>query len=295
MTIKNLYRKIVLHKWQIGFVEDSMNSIMRGELNNIKYVKHHYKNRWWADPFILDYNNEEIILLAEDFCDDDKKGKISRLTIDRTSMKLKSVKIILELNSHLSFPAILKRDNNKVLIYPENSAGKGLALYEYNPKTDECKELKILSKVKLADAIITEYFGKKQMFSTSGTNANGKVLEIYDYYDETNEFSLTSIINFQENIARNAGDFFEYDGNLYRFAQECNFTYGHALSIQRIEKRDDGYFAKEICRIFPPKGYGNIGIHTFNTYKSLKVIDVKTFRHPWIAVPLFKLRNFFKH
>lgn len=297
MSLKDLYREIVLHTWQLGFVEDPMESIINKEkdFKKVKYVKHHYKNRWWADPFILDYNDKEIYLLAEDFCDEDKKGKISKLVIDRETMKMKSVKIILEIDSHLSFPAILKRDNNSILFYPENSGGQGLVLYEYDMKTDICKEIKVLSKEKLTDAIITDYFGNQQIFSTSGSNANGKILEVYDYNKQDNEFILNSTIEFQENIARNAGDFFVYKGQLYRFAQECNYTYGHALSLQKIDYTNNRYNVTEVKRFLPPKGFGNIGVHTFNIYKDMKVIDVKSFRHPWIAVPLFKLRNVFKH
>ena len=35
-------------------------------------------------------------------------------------------------------------------------------------------------------------------------------------------------------------------------------------------------------------------IHTFNTYGDLTVVELKVFRHPWIAKPLFWVRNLFK-
>ena len=293
MSLKDIYRGIVLHKWNIGFVDDSLDSIMGGNIKHVQYVKHNYKNRWWADPFILDYNEKEIILLAEEYCDEDKKGKISKLIIDRETMVLKSAKIILELDSHLSFPAILKKENNKVLLYPENNRGKGLVLYEYDIETDICLFVKVLSKERLTDAIITNHFGIQQIFSTKEPNPNGKALDIYNYNEQKDLFEFTNSIEFDEKIARNAGNFFVYNGQLFRFAQECNYTYGHALSLQKIDKNNNNYFSTEICRLLPPKGFGNIGIHTFNIYKDLKVIDVKTFRHPLIAVPLFKLRNLF--
>lgn len=293
MTLKDIYRSIVLHKWKIGFVDDSLDSIMNGTIEHVKYVKHNYKNKWWADPFILDYNEKEITLLAEEYCDDDKKGKISKLIIDKETMRLKFSKIILELDSHLSFPAILKKEKNKVFIYPENNKGKGLVLYEYDVETDACHIVKVLSKERFTDAIITSHFGKQQIFSTKEPDPSGKKLDIYNYNEEKDLFEFTSTIEFDEKIARNAGNFFVYNEQLFRFSQECNYIYGHALSLQKININNNNYFSKEVCRILPPKGFGNIGIHTFNIYKDLKVIDVKTFRFPWIAVPLFKLRNLF--
>ena len=293
MTIKDIYRSIVLHKWRIGFVDDSLELIMDGTIKHVRYIKHNYKNRWWADPFILDYNEKEITLLAEEYSDDDKKGKISKLIIDKETMRLKSSKIILELDSHLSFPAILKKEKNKVFIYPENNKGKGLVLYEYDIETDTCQVVKVLSKERFTDAIITNHFGKQQIFSTKEPDPNGKNLDIYNYNEEKDLFELSSTIEFDEKIARNAGNFFVYNGQLFRFAQECNCTYGHAISLQKIEKKDGIFQMKEVRRILPPKGA--FGIHTFNTYKGLTVVDLKVFRHPWIAIPLFKLRNLFKH
>lgn len=288
--LKSIYSKCVLHRWVIGFVDSPINRILSGEKFSIEIVKYPFHGRWFADPFILDYNEDEIILLVEDYSDSDKKGKISKLQIDRKSLRLKDVKIILELDSHLSFPAIM-RTEGKVFIYPENSAGKGLALYEYDQKTDECHEVKVITRKPLTDAIITSYFGRKQVFSTRGLDANKNVLEVFDLL-ENGDVSKTAQVAFDENIARNAGDFFEHEGQLYRVAQESNFTYGHALSIQQITKEGETVKMKEVRRILPMNGA--FGIHTFNKYGELTVVDLKVFRHPWIAKPLFRVRNLFK-
>lgn len=289
MSLKSIYNRIVLHRWEIGLVGDSIEGLIRGDALFVKKIQFPFNSRWFADPFILDYNDEEIILLVEDYSDSDKKGKISKLVIDRKSMKLKDVKIILELDTHLSFPAIIRKDG-RVFIYPENSEAKTLNLYEYDLKTDQCVIVRQLSNKSMADAIITDYFGEKLLFSTMN---NGNVLDVYKYDEIKATFVCHSNVRFKENIARNGGDYFEVNGNLYRAAQECNYTYGHAISLQKIEEKDGVFQMKEVRRILPPKGA--FGIHTFNTYKGLTVVDLKVFRHPWIAVPLFKLRNLFKN
>ena len=289
--LKEIYNKLVLHRWSIAFAENSLDDVLNGKKIQLKYVKHDFKKRWFADPFILDSDDEKINLLVEDYSDSDKKGKISRLIVNRKTMELEDVKIILELDSHLSFPAIMRMEG-KVFIYPENSAGKGLALYEYNETADELYEVKVLTQEPLTDAIITSYFGKKQIFSTKGIDANKNVLEIFDILESEDDIIKTSQVVFNENIARNAGDFFEYQGQLYRVAQESNITYGHALSIQQITKEGETVRMKEVRRILPMSRA--FGVHTFNMYKDLIVIDVKVFRRPWIAIPLFKMRNLFK-
>lgn len=288
MSLKSIYNTVVLHYWKLGFIENPIHEVIKGMDFHITYVKFPFKGRWYADPFILDYNDEEIVLLVEDFSDTDQKGKISKLVIDRKTMVLKDVKIILELDTHLSFPIIIRK-GDKIYIYPENSAAHTLDLYEYDRETDECIKIRHLVSESLADAVISDAMGQKMLFATKD---NGNVLDIYQYDEAKEGFVFSSNVVFDENIARNAGDYFECEGQLYRAAQECNFTYGHALSIQRITKEGDSINMEEVRRIMPPKHA--IGIHTFNVYKDLTVVDTKVFRHPWIAAPLFRLRNLFK-
>lgn len=285
MILKDLYRRIVFHRWELGFIDNPLKDVIEGKNLNIKCVKFPFHGRWFADPFILDYDEKEIILLVEDYSDSERKGKISRLIIDRKTMELKDVKLILERDTHLSFPAIIRK-KGKIFIYPENSAACTLNLYEYQRNTEVCKMVRQLSSEVMADAIISDYYGDTQLFSTKD---NGNVLDIYKYDEESKSFVYVSNVIFKENIARNAGDFFEHNGKIYRPAQECNSMYGHAVSIQKIEKIGKDYKFTEVRRIMPPKGA--FGIHTFNTYNGLIVIDMKVFRHPWLARPLFAIRN----
>lgn len=290
--IKKIYNKLVLHRWSIAFAENSLDEVLNGKKIQLKFVKHDFKRRWFADPFILDYDDEKIILLVEDYSDSDKKGKISRLIVNRKTMELEDVKIILELDSHLSFPAI-KRENGRIFIYPENGSGRGLVLYEYNMETDTCQEIKSISSQPFADAIMTEIDGEDYLFSINGANPHNNVLEVWNRKETEEQYRLIQEIGFKEAIARNAGDFFFYRSNLFRPAQECNYMYGHSISLQRINKKDDVFNMYETTRIQPP-GWNRFGIHTFNVYKDLIVLDVKEFRHPWIAFFLFKVRNIFK-
>ena len=290
MLIKCIYNKIVHHSWELGFIDSPIRDIIEGKECQIKYVKFPFEGRWYADPFILDYNDEVILLLVEDFSDTDQKGRISKLVIDRKTMKIKSVNVVLSRPTHLSFPAII-RDGTKCYLYPENSQNGGLWMYEYDINSDRCEPFCQLSDMPLTDAIISPLLGKELLFSTKEPNPNQNILGVY-VKNENNEFEFSQQIVFDENIARNAGDFFEYNGLVYRPAQECNSMYGHALSIQRISKEGGVIKMKEVRRIMPPRHA--IGIHTFNVYKDLTVVDVKVFRHPWIAFPLFKFRNLFK-
>ena len=52
--LKKTYRKLTSRKYNIGFVENTLEGILQGEPYRIKWMKHGYAVRWFADPFILD-------------------------------------------------------------------------------------------------------------------------------------------------------------------------------------------------------------------------------------------------
>lgn len=283
---------MIVHRWDLAFISNSIDDLFNGKELCVCHVINPYRDRWFADPFILSFDNDVIELLVEEYNNDSPLGRISRIVINRNRYEIQDLKVVLQFETHLSFPAIMRKDG-KIYIYPENSCAGGLWLYEYNPETDECKKIKKLSNQPLTDAIITDFFGKELIFSTKEPNPNKNVLDIYDWDDEKNYFEPRESITFEENLARNAGDFFEYKGRIYRPAQECNVMYGHSVSLQEVDMTDNGYLFKEVRRLMPPKGA--CGIHTFNSYNGLTVIDMKVFQYPWIAMPLFKLRNLFKN
>ncbi len=53
-------------KYNIGFVDGNLESIIEGEPIKVNWMKHSYKDRWFADPFILDVTDNEIIVLVEE-------------------------------------------------------------------------------------------------------------------------------------------------------------------------------------------------------------------------------------
>src|SRR5574344_79522 len=137
MFLKSIFREITKHKWNIGFVQNNFEEIIAGESIKVKWLKHIYKNRWFADPFILDVTDEKILVLVEEFYDPINRGRLAKLTINKHNFTLEKVETILELHTHLSFPSI-RRDNDKIYVYPENYKSGKLVRYEFDEKTSKC-------------------------------------------------------------------------------------------------------------------------------------------------------------
>jgi len=294
MLLKKIYQKTQESIWKIGFIQNSLDEILKNEQLHIKYLSLP-TDRWWADPFILDVTDKEIVLLVEEYQYKRKRGTIAKLVIDKETLDVKSDEEILVLDTHLSFPAILRK--KQVYIYPENNKGGSVKLYRYDQKTNKLVDGDVICNEPLTDAIYTELLGEPMIVSTKTPNPNGKVLGFYipqeiDKDIIGNKYQLKKEFVFEEKIARNAGDWFEYYGKIYRPAQECNVEYGHGTFIQEVTKDINGHLQfKNIRKLCSNDKEFQRGLHTFNMYKGLTVIDVKGYRYPKIAKVLRSIRN----
>ena len=268
-------------KYNIGFVDGNLESIIEGEPIKVNWMKHSYKDRWFADPFILDVTDNEIIVLVEEWYDPLQRGRISKLIVDKSSFDLLELKVMIDEGSHLSFPSI-ERIGNEIYIYPER-AGSFLERYRYDHEKDSFEKDGRVSDLPLTDSVITDFFGQR----------NGKELCIYSWNNTKKMFVLQEYYHFDENISRMAGNFFVYGGNVYRPAQVCIKSYGDAVSIQKVDYQSEKWSFREIRRIYSPNKDYDLGFHTFNTYKSVIVVDALGYRKTKLCRFLRKVKNFY--
>ena len=86
MSLKTQIKKLTAERWNVGFIQNSTEDIINGKTIDVKWIIHKYKNSWFADPFVLEVTEKEIILLVEEFYRPiNNKGRISKLTIDRAT------------------------------------------------------------------------------------------------------------------------------------------------------------------------------------------------------------------
>lgn len=239
------------------------------------------KEKWFADPFILDYDDHKIVVLVEEMDYKIGRGRIARLLIDRETNTITDVKILLDLSTHLSFPAI-ERIGEDIYVYPENSASGNLKVYKYRKDSESLDPVYILIDEPLTDTIIKEIDGEKYIFSTQMPNPNGNQLNVYKKAETG--YTLMQEIQFADNTARGAGDWFVENGQLIRPAQDCNGYYGVGLVFQNVVFKDNRFYFEEINRIGHPKGYD--GMHTFNKFKDMCIIDLRRPVYPLIYYPL---------
>lgn len=287
--LKRLINRYTEQCWALGFVRGGMQTIMESDHMEVDWIKMP-KDRWFADPFVLDVTKDEILLLVEDFGYDIRKGVISLLHINRATMEIVSRKVLLEQPTHLSFPSILRKDGH-IYIYPENAQGGRLDMYEYYSKTETLSFVKTICDDAVWDSIITDYFGDPLLFTASWDDYH---FDIYRWNEKQDRYISSLQITGIAPDMRMGGDVFQYNDSLYYPAQDNRRTYGGAIDIKRIDYVNGAFSFETIKHIESPSKQYTLGLHTVNEYKGVVVIDVKGYRYGWIGSivnQIAKLKN----
>lgn len=272
--------------WKLGVLLNGYEDL---KANKIQFVSNgiYEGKKWFADPFILSYDDNCIYLLVEEYDYKINKGRIAKICIDRKQWAIVDCKILLDLPTHLSFPTIYRMDD-KIIVCPENYSGGGFFKYEYDTQNEVLRRVGTISEEKLVDTIIIYRDGFYYMLSTYEPWPNGSMLTIYKSVLFDGPFEKCQEIKFKDNTARNAGFMFEHNGELIRPAQESNYSYGHALVFQRALFNDGNFEFIEEWRYSSTHPSFKLGAHTYNEYKGLGVMDFKGYRNTIVGT-LFKI------
>ena len=277
--VSKYFKKLFIRVWEPVFVTPKEGtSLIEGKWH-YQYLKNKPKDRCYADPFVLKVTDEEIHLLVEEIRNKFPTGRIAKLIIDRTTFSIKNEIVLLDLETHLSFPAILRK-GSEIYVYPENAASGGLNMYRYIPTDERFERVCQLSDQPISDAVIYEGFSKPCILCTRKPKSNGNETEFYEADKPEGPYSYKTSVQFVDNVGRGAGDIFELDDKLIRPAQVNNRDYGEALCFQELNKTEIGYSLTELSRIQTPRW--TTGLHTFNSYKGVNVVDIRKPLHPFI-------------
>lgn len=258
-------QKYIYQEWNIAIA--TMNNDL--SLSNIKWMQHNFKDRWYADPFIVDDSDDYYIILAEEYMHINRKGRIARLTVSKKDCVLVNNETILDLPTHLSFPNTMAIDGD-IYLYPENAESGNTKYYKYG---DTCVYKGTLSLSPLADPTIFRLKDKYYLFATLDDECNGNRLRVFESNKALGEYKEVQQIVFSDCTARRAGNVFFHNGEMISPAQICNDKYGQGICFQKITLSDDGKFSlTDIRRDFPPTRDYPEGFHTYNIYKNNCVV-----------------------
>lgn len=281
-TIRKTISKLASSYYTIGFIDGGIDAVMERKKQTAHFIKWSLIDNdgsWFADPFILDVDERQIIVLVEEMPTSIHKGVITKLTIDRQTYEVLDKRVIMNLPNHLSFPDIVRKDG-KIYIAPENGKTGPLQLYEYDPVTDSVQHCSTICDDIIWDAAVAEIYNGNYLF---GATVSDKILDIYKWDDDLKRYIRYQQIESKEDDSRLAGEPFEYKSQFYYPAQLCDKYYGRGVRIKQITYKDGVFGVENHKTIFSPHKTLKLGMHTLNSYKGYTVIDVRGFKHTKIG------------
>lgn len=292
--IKNWYIRLTEFKWIIGIADFNPDVVFDDKMGlTIHWIKNPSQDSWFADPFILKETDTHLHILVEEYFYSNHKGRISKLIVNRKSWVLEKVIPVIDISTHLSFPAYY-RANGKVYIYPESTCSGKLTLYEYDEETEEVFPVSILSDYPLADATLVDFGDQSYIMATTSPQDNGRSLDLYPTAKGPGA-QAERHYTFQTRVARNAGLPFTAKGHRIRPAQDCTHHYGACVILQEIIQDNDDISFQEIRRFRSPLPFYHEAFHTFNVFENRWIaVDAEGFRYGIPAQIAHFLRESFR-
>ena len=293
MGIKQL---LLRRGYHLGFIDGPIGDIVYSSksYNKVKWVDlNGHRTSWFADPFIFNIEGNHIEVLVEEFEYSKNKGRLSHLLIKKDGLKLVAITPILELDTHLSFPAYIKIDN-RTYVYPENYVSGGIKIYEYDHPSKKLVNPKEILREELVDAQLFEQNGAYYLMGVRHQNDRftynyTKDLYIYKSNSLFGEYSFYQKISNKRKEERGAGQLFYVGDKLIRPAQNCDGGYGVEVVFYEFTQGDDGYFKEvEVGRMSPGHNKYPFVLHTFNSMGKYHIIDGMGFENDLIRPFLTK-------
>ncbi|MBR6972700.1 MAG: hypothetical protein IKH89_08170 [Bacteroidales bacterium] len=275
-------RLLYAQNWNIGFCEQTPEELVTNKsLSPIRWMKHPYRDRWFADPFIYEVTNNEIVVFVEECPMEKPKGIICELHIDRRTLRLLKRYVLLELDTHLSYPAII-RYGGQAYVYPENGASGKLNIYRYDSEKHQLVEPRCILEDAMADSTIINQNGAFYLIATKSENSQEDAF-LYHSNDILSPFKpiFNNSVQSSRKCSRPAGNWITLNNRICRPSQNCEARYGSGITIMEVDSLDP-YKESELFSIVPVGYKYSLGIHTlnFNQQKNLAVVDGYGYLNP---------------
>ena len=237
------------------------------------------KDRYWADPFVLEKNGRYFIFF-EDLPFAAGKAHISMIEVTRDKGATPPVKV-LERDYHLSYPFLVEQDGELYMI-PETGRNRTVEAYRCIDFPLRWRlERVLLDGVRLVDATFHRGADRWWMFANAAAGGS----RMFD--DELHLFHAPSLLGDWKPHPRNpvksdvhgsrpAGALFEMDGKLYRPAQDGAPSYGHGIIVNEVIALGgpEGRFEERVAaRIRPEWRPDLVGTHTLQRGPGITAID----------------------
>lgn len=238
------------------------------------------KDRFWADPFVLQRDQKYYVFL-EELIYSQNKGFISVMEVDAQGNYSKPVKI-LEEPYHLSYPFIFE-DKGQLYMIPETKNSKSIRLYKCLDFPYKWKfQSNLIEDVLAVDSTIAHIDNTYWLFTNMAYNKETCIHdELHLFYADSLESNSwkphpENPIVSDVKKARPAGNLFFHNGSWYRPSQNCAKRYGYGLQLNKIIEINEQHYKEELVSSIVPDTIRKMAAtHTLNSAADLVVMDAQ--------------------
>jgi len=280
-VIKLFYNLFIIEQWNIGYLNTSIDKLLEENKElKINWIFSPKKNEFFADPFLIKYNNNRFIFF-EKFKFEKNKGQILVINFNDKNIN-KEAKTSLTKIHHMSYPFVF-RCCGVIYLIPEEPTANEIALYKAKKFPYTWEKIGVLiDNIQGGDPTLIKFNDLWWLFCThKGKNGN---LKLFLYYSQDLLGKWfphkNNPVKIDIKSARPAGKIFEYKGNLIRPSQDCSQTYGGSIVLNKINKLTPDEFEEEPIKLIKPNFLDkfNKGIHTINFDDNFIFVDGKRYR-----------------
>ena len=269
--------KFYFEQWILMFISKPYNVLKGHSPNNFNKILPP-KDRFWADPFIYNKNNQNYVFF-EELIYKENKGHISVITLQDNGTYTQP-QCILKKKYHLSYPFLIE-DKGELFMIPETFENNTIEIYRcINFPYQWEFAMNLMNNIVAVDTTILKRNNRFWMFTNiqerKGASMNNELFIFYsdnllsqNWHPHKENPVISDVTK-----ARSAGNIFEYENEFYRPAQNCGKHYGYSFSINKIVTlTEEDYKEHEVSNTLPNWDKNILSTHTFNQFNELALID----------------------
>ncbi len=233
-------------------------------------------DRFWADPFILEYEERRWVFV-EELPYSTWRGYLSVIELFSDGSHSESRPVIVT-DKHLSYPFMFTWKGDLYMV-PESGSARNLVLWKCESFPERWQQVAVLlTNVYAADATLIEFQGYWWMFIAVAHEGACIHDELHVYFADSPlgpwQAHSDNPVKSDARNARPAGNMFVEDGVLYRPAQDCSTEYGKATVLNRVDRLDTESFSETpVARLDSHWHKDFLRTHTLSRSQNLWAID----------------------
>jgi hypothetical protein len=232
--------------------------------------------RFYADPFPHTFGGKTFVFV-EEFDHREGKGTIAAIPFDEKGQTGPAISVLSE-PWHLSYPFLFEH-RGEIWMIPESSQAKKISLYRANPFPSRWTlQADLITNIDAHDASLVRFADKWWIFATVRNELGGAMdsLSIFfadELFGPWRAHALNPVL-IDAGGARQAGQFLQRGGKLWRPVQDCRGGYGRALGLAEVTTLNEHDFNQVVHTVLRPNvNWPGRRLHTLNRFGRLECID----------------------